>query len=97
MRRRWRSRFHSVLLLSALSRTREAEADLENVELTGDPLGLAFALIKMRDRERALLQRRHPGMILMPVPPLFRDHPATEERLRRLLRMASRARWLPKK
>jgi heat shock protein HtpX len=83
------------LLQFALSRTREAEADLEAAELTGDPLGLAFALIKMRDQERTSLQRRYPGTILIPVPPLFRDHPATEERIQRLLRMAPPTKWPP--
>lgn len=76
------------LLQLALSRTREAEADLEAAELTGDPLGLASALIKMRDQERVLLRNRYPGIVLLRVPTLFRDHPATEERIHRLLAIA---------
>jgi heat shock protein HtpX len=76
------------LLQLALARTREAEADLEAAEVTGDPLGLASALIKMRDEERALLRNRYPGSALLRVPSLFRDHPATEERIQRLLAMA---------
>ena len=76
------------LLQLALARTREAEADFEAAELTGDPLGLASALIKMRDEERALLRNRYPGSALLRVPSLFRDHPATEERIQRLLAMA---------
>ena len=76
------------LLQLALARTREAEADFEAAELTGDPLGLASALIKMRDEERALLRNRYPGSALLRVPSLFRDRPATEERIQRLLAMA---------
>jgi heat shock protein HtpX len=84
------------LLQLALSRTREGEADLEAAELTGDPAGLASALIKMRRRERVLLRRRSPGMVPIRVPWLLRDHPATEERIERLLAMAPPAdRLLP--
>jgi heat shock protein HtpX len=73
------------LLQLALSREREAEADLEAAELTGDPYGLASALIEMRNQEQAMLRRWYPGMIPLRVPSLLRDHPATEERIRRLL------------
>jgi heat shock protein HtpX len=76
------------LLQLALSRTREAEADLEAAELTRDPVGLASALTKMRAQERALMRKWYPGLILFRVPRLFRDHPATEERIHRLLAMA---------
>jgi heat shock protein HtpX len=76
------------LLQLALSREREAEADLEAAELTGDPYGLASALIKMRNQEQAILRRWYPGMIPLRMPSLLRDHPATEERIRRLLAMS---------
>jgi heat shock protein HtpX len=75
------------LLQLALSRTREAEADLEAAELTGDPYGLASALIKMRNQERALLRRWAPNMIPLRMPSMLRDHPATAERIRRLMAM----------
>ena len=42
-----------VLMVAPLSRTRELEADLDAVELTGDPTGLSLALHKLdmtRDR-----------------------------------------------
>lgn len=75
------------LMQLALARTREGEADLEAAELTGDPYGLASALIKMRRREQMLLRGRFPGVVPLRVPSLFRDHPATEERIRALLSM----------
>jgi len=75
------------LLQLALSRTREGEADLEAAELTGDPHGLASALVKMRRREQMLLRGRFPTAVRIRVPSLLRDHPATEERIRALLAM----------
>jgi len=75
------------LLQLALSRTREGEADLEAAELTGDPRGLASALVKMRRQEQMLLRGRFPTAAPLRVPSLFRDHPATEERIQALLAM----------
>jgi heat shock protein HtpX len=75
------------LLQLALSRTREGEADLEAAELTGDPHGLASALAKLRRREQMLLHGRFPTVATLRVPSLFRDHPATEERIEALLAM----------
>jgi heat shock protein HtpX len=75
------------LLQLALSREREAEADLEAAELTDDPYGLASALIMMRTQERKVLRRWNPNMTLLRMPSLLRSHPATEDRIRRLLAM----------
>jgi heat shock protein HtpX len=75
------------LLQLALSRTREGEADLEAAELTGDPHGLASALVKLRRQEQMLLRGRFPTAVPLQVPSLFRDHPATEERIQALLAM----------
>ena len=75
------------LMQLALSRAREGEADLEAAELTGDPHGLAFALVKLRRQEQELLRGRFPNAARLRVPSLFRDHPATEERIRALLAM----------
>jgi heat shock protein HtpX len=75
------------LLQLTLSRTREGEADLEAAELTGDAQGLASALVKLRRREQMLLRGRFPTAAPLRVPSLFRDHPATEERIQALLTM----------
>lgn len=78
----------SALLQLALSRTREFDADLEAVALTGDPAGLASALAK--------LERRHEGLWRFlaggrrgDAPSLLRSHPATAERLARLRRLVA--------
>jgi heat shock protein HtpX len=75
------------LLQLALSRTREGAADLEAAELTGDPHGLALALIKLRRREQMLLRGRFPTAMPLRLLSLFRDHPATEQRIQPLLAM----------
>jgi heat shock protein HtpX len=75
----------SALVQLALSRSREYEADLGAVALTGDPVGLAAALGKMeRYQGRVLEQILLPGQRL-PDPSLLRTHPPTGERIRRLL------------
>jgi heat shock protein HtpX len=75
------------LLHLALSRTREAEADLEAAELTGDPHGLASALANMRNQEQMLAPRWSPAGVPLRLPALLRDHPATDQRIRRLMAM----------
>lgn len=72
------------LLQLALSRAREFDADLGAVRLTGDPVGLASALVKLersagRFWEEILLPGRR-----MPDPSLLRTHPKTEDRIARL-------------
>ncbi len=76
-----------VLLQLALSRSREFNADLGSVELTGDPYGLASALDKLErlSRPQPIWQK-----VLMPgrnqkQPAILRTHPATKERIDRLV------------
>ncbi|MCU7850601.1 MAG: M48 family metalloprotease [Candidatus Thiodiazotropha sp. (ex Monitilora ramsayi)] len=78
----------STLVQLALSRSREYEADLGAVELTGDPLGLASALSKLETPRHGLLERIfHPGPRI-PDPSILRSHPPTNERVQRLLEIA---------
>jgi heat shock protein HtpX len=76
------------LLQLALSRGREAEADLEAAELTGDPEGLAAALQKLRQWQERRLRRVFPTGRVFHLPTLLNDHPPTDERIRRLMHLA---------
>ena len=74
----------SALMQLALSRTREFDADLGAARLTGDPDGLASALVRLeRYQGRYWEQMVLPGYRL-PEPSLLRSHPETAERVRRL-------------
>ena len=77
----------SALLQLALSRTREFDADVDAASLTGNPRGLARALAKMEHLQRGWLQRIPLPGHRLPEPSLFRTHPHTDERIRRLLEL----------
>jgi heat shock protein HtpX len=78
------------LLQLALSRTREFDADLDAAGITGDPRGLAAALVKLERFQGGLLETLFlPGRRL-PDPSLLRTHPNTEERIQRLLSLEER-------
>ncbi len=78
------------LLQLALSRTREYNADLDAVTLTGDPKGLASALTKLECAEGRMWEAMALPGGRLPDPSLLRTHPRTEERVRRIMEMAPR-------
>jgi len=75
----------SALLQFALSRVREFDADLEAVRLTGEPRGLASALHKIEQQETGIWRRLVFPSYKQTDPSLFRSHPDTQERIKRLL------------
>lgn len=75
------------LLQLGLSRSREFDADLGAVELTGDPEGLASALEKLELLTTPWWQRiLLPGW-RVPEPSLLRTHPPASQRIARLLQL----------
>ncbi|HSI60850.1 MAG TPA: zinc metalloprotease HtpX [Ideonella sp.] len=88
------------LIQMAISRAREFEADRGGAEISGDPQALASALQKIHRYAQGIpleTTERHPEtaqmMIMNPLSAgglrgLFSTHPATEERVERLLAMA---------
>lgn len=86
----------ATLIQLAISRSREFDADAAAVELTGDPQGLASALSRLDQGNRALPLDNSPAtahlFIVNPlsgggVMGLFATHPPIDERVRRLLSM----------
>jgi heat shock protein HtpX len=87
------------LIQMAISRAREFEADRGGAEISGDPQALAQALQKIQQFARGVpleATERHPEtaqmMIVNPLSGgglrgLFSTHPATEERVARLMAM----------
>lgn len=76
---------HLALLAQlGLSRTREFAADRSAAQWTGDPQGLASALIKIDRIRYGLRTWVLPGWG-HPEPSWLRTHPTTEERIQRLL------------
>ena len=88
------------LIQMAISRAREFEADRGGAEISGDPRALASALQKIHAYAKGSTietTERHPAtaqmMIMNPLHggglrTLFSTHPATEERVARLMAMA---------
>ncbi len=92
----------AMVIQMAISRSREYEADRAGAEISGDPSALASALDKIERYARGVpleTAERHPEtaqmMIMNPLSGgglsgLFSTHPATEERIRRLMAMVIR-------
>ncbi|QGZ35685.1 zinc metalloprotease HtpX [Stappia indica] len=79
----------------ALSRTREFEADLGAASLTGDPEGLASALMKLERIQGRMWEAALPQGARIPDPSVLRSHPQTGERVRRLRALrAAPEHWL---
>jgi len=90
------------LIQMAISRAREFEADRGGAEISGDPAALASALTKIQRFAQGIpleAAERHPEtaqmMIMNPlsadgIKGLFSTHPATEERVERLMAMVRR-------
>ncbi|MBN4667434.1 zinc metalloprotease HtpX [Pandoraea nosoerga] len=88
------------LIQMAISRAREFEADRGGAEISGDPQALAMALDKIHRYAQGIpfeAAEQHPAtaqmMIMNPlsggtIANLFSTHPATEERIARLMEMA---------
>ncbi|WP_454752544.1 zinc metalloprotease HtpX [Cupriavidus necator] len=88
------------LIQMAISRAREFEADRGGAEICGDPQALASALDKIHRYAQGVpfqAAEEHPAtaqmMIMNPlsggaIANLFSTHPATEERIARLMQMA---------
>ena len=80
----------SKLLELALARSREFDADLDGVAISGDPLGLASALRKIKTNDsgfvgKVLGKRQNPDRFS-----LWRSHPETNERIERILSVNQR-------
>jgi len=78
----------SALMQLALSRTREFNADMLAIQLTGDPTGLISALNKIDHYEKSLLKKLLLPNIRVASPSLLRTHPLTTERIKRLQTIA---------
>ncbi|MDK3021528.1 zinc metalloprotease HtpX [Cupriavidus taiwanensis] len=88
------------LIQMAISRAREFEADRGGAEISGDPQALASALDKIHRYAQGIpfqAAEEHPAtaqmMIMNPlsgggIANLFSTHPATDERIARLMQMA---------
>jgi heat shock protein HtpX len=87
----------AALIQMAISRTREFAADLGSAQITQNPAALASALEKLEQVGHQIPMHGNPAMSpLLIVNPLsteglqtlFRTHPPTEERIRRLIEIA---------
>lgn len=94
----------ATLIQLAISRTREFAADQGSAEITDNPLGLVSALQKLEQIGRQIPMNGNPAfsplLIVNPLSTeglqsLFRTHPSTEERIRRLMELAQQKQGTP--
>ncbi len=78
----------SMLLQLAVSRTREFDADLAAVQLTGDPEALASALTRLEQPRLSFWQKIF-GPPRDLTPSYLRTHPSTKSRIARLRSLAA--------
>ena len=78
----------AILAQLGLSRVREYDADQKSAMLTGDPMGLAYALARIEQSSRSWVEILLPGWG-NPQPSWLRSHPPTEERIKRLQEYAA--------
>ncbi len=89
----------AILIQMAISRSREYQADATGAAISGKPMGLANALLKLEGASRVIPAEASPAtahmMIVNPlhggIGSLFSTHPAIPERVRRLREMADKA------
>lgn len=77
-----------ALMQLALSRSREFAADMSAVELTGDPVALAQALVRIQRLTEWTFRRMFGTTTGLDAPSLLRTHPPTGERVARLFQHA---------
>lgn len=77
-----------ALMQLGLSRSREFAADMAAVEITGDPVALAQALVRIERLTAWTLRRMFGTTTGLDAPSLLRTHPPTRERVARLFEHA---------
>src|SRR5208282_2064629 len=77
------------LILGALSRQREYQADLEAVKLTDDPAGLARAIELIEMAQKRIASGAFPGAVRIRLPRLLSAHPDPKDRIRRLRQLVA--------
>ena len=77
------------LILGALSRQREYQADLEAVALTDDPAGLARAIELIDLAQKRIASGMFPGAVRIRLPRLLSSHPDPEDRIQRLRQLGA--------
>ena len=77
------------LILGALSRQREYQADLEAVALTDDPAGLARAIELIQMAQKRIASGAFPAAVRIRLPRLLSSHPDPKDRIRRLRQLAA--------